>query len=209
MPIRVDTSSTTQMAQVLGKHWRSCGTSKTKLVRTPTRGSSIGTWMGKMPNWECMFVHRKQGLFLSVYVDDIRMTGKKQNMAPMWKQLMKNEDLDEPASFLDHVCLGCTQRECKPNEKIIEQYTKMCGSRISAGATEKVPGWEKSHAKTAAWSYEMEGFARKCVARYCELANKEVEHFTKFQVLAWMIINSNRKNLNQLENCHKRAHISS
>ena len=27
-------------------------------------------------------------------------------------------DLDEPTSFLDHVYLGRTQRECKPNEKI-------------------------------------------------------------------------------------------
>ena len=71
-----------------------------------------------------MFVHRRQGLFLSVYVDDIKMSGKKQNLAPMWKKLMKNVDIDEPTPFLDHVCLGCTQRECKPNEAIIEQYTK-------------------------------------------------------------------------------------
>ena len=34
----------------------------------------------KVPNWECMFVHRKQGVFLTVYVDDIKMGGKKQNM---------------------------------------------------------------------------------------------------------------------------------
>ena len=37
----------------------------------------------KVPNWECLFVHRKQGLFLSVYVDDIKMAGRSQNMAPM------------------------------------------------------------------------------------------------------------------------------
>ena len=46
-----------------------------------------------VPNSECLFVHRRQGLFLSVYVDDIKMTGKKQNMAPMWKKLMKLVDL--------------------------------------------------------------------------------------------------------------------
>ena len=45
----------------------------------------------------------KQGLFLSVYVDDFQMSGKKQNMAPMWQKLMKNVALDEPTSFLDHV----------------------------------------------------------------------------------------------------------
>ena len=31
----------------------------------------------------------KPGLFLSVHVDDITMTGQEQNMAPMWKKWMK------------------------------------------------------------------------------------------------------------------------
>ena len=31
----------------------------------------------KIPNWECLFVHREKGLFLSVYVDDIKLAGKK------------------------------------------------------------------------------------------------------------------------------------
>ena len=83
-----------------------------------------------------------------MYVDDIKMAGKKQNLAPMWKKLMKNVDLDEPSSFFDHVSLGCTQRECKPNDNIIEQYTKVFESRISAGATEKLLGWVKPQKKT-------------------------------------------------------------
>ena len=55
----------------------------------------------------------------------------------------------------------------------------MFESRISAGATEKLPGWETPHAKTVAWSHDMEGHARKCIERYCELANKEVEQLYK------------------------------
>ena len=82
----------------------------------------------KVPNWESLFVHRKQGLFLSENVDDIRMAGKKQKKAPMWKKLMEHVDLDEPTSFLDHVYLGCTQRECKPNEIIIDEYRKKCSN---------------------------------------------------------------------------------
>ena len=34
--------------------------------------ASLQLGCNKIPNWECMFVHRKQGLFLSVYVDDIK-----------------------------------------------------------------------------------------------------------------------------------------
>ena len=72
-----------------------------------------------------MFVHRKQGLFLSVCVDASEMAGKKQNMALMWKKLIKKGDIDEPTSFLDHVHLVCTQREYKPNETGIEQYKNL------------------------------------------------------------------------------------
>ena len=84
-------------------------------------------------------------------------------------------DLDEPTSFLDHENVGCTQRECKPTETIIERYTKMFESLISAGATEKLSGWEKPHAKTVTWSYDIEGPAKKFVERLCELANKKTE----------------------------------
>ena len=113
--------------------------------------------------------------FCQVSVDDIKMAGKKK-MAPMWKKLMKNVDIDEPTSFLDQVYLGCTQRERKPNETVIEQFSKMFESRISAGATEKLLVWQKPHAQTVAWSCDMEGHAQKCVERYCELANEKVEY---------------------------------
>ena len=72
-----------------------------------------------IPNWECLFVHRDQGLFLSLYVDDIKLAGKKQILDPMWKLLNKGVALGEPTSFLDHVYLGCTQRQC--------QISKDCG----------------------------------------------------------------------------------
>ena len=57
----------------------------------------------KVPTWECLFVNREKGLFLSVYVDDIKLAGKIQNIDQMWKLLMKDVGLGEPTSFLDHV----------------------------------------------------------------------------------------------------------
>ena len=53
----------------------------------------------KIPNWECLFVHCQKGLFLSVYVDDIKLAVKKQNIVPMWKVLNKEVDLGEPTFF--------------------------------------------------------------------------------------------------------------
>ena len=85
----------------------------------------------KVSNWECLFVHREKGLFLSVKMDDIKLAGKKQNMNPMLKLFNKELDLGEPTSFLDHVYLGCTQRQCEISKDIVDNYRTMFESRIS------------------------------------------------------------------------------
>ena len=89
-----------------------------------------------VPNWECLFAKRQKGLFLSAYVDDIKLAGKKQNIDPLWKVLTKHADFGEPTSFLEHVYLECTQRECKTSEDIVNKFRNMFESRISVGATE-------------------------------------------------------------------------
>ena len=131
----------------------------------------------KIPNWECLFVHREKGLFLSVYVDDIKLAGKKHNIDPMWKVLNKEVDLGEPTSFLDHVYLGCTQRQCEVSQNIVDNYRTMFESRISAGGLEKLPFSQKT--RISSWSYDMVGHAKKCVERYCELANKTTQQLYK------------------------------
>ena len=64
-----------------------------------------------------------------------KLAGKKQNIDP--KVLNKEVDLGEPTSFLDHVYLVCTQRQCEISRDIVDNYRTMFESRISAGATEK------------------------------------------------------------------------
>ena len=99
------------------------------------------------------------------------MAGKKQNMAPMWKQLMKNviwmnqhhvlpmciwDALNVNANRMNSLS---TTKKCLPHVFLLEQQRNYQG--------------EKLHAKTVAWSYDMEGHAQKCVERYCEIANKK------------------------------------
>ena len=67
------------------------------------------------------------------------------------------------------------QRERKPNEVFEEKCKEMFESRISAEATENLPGWDEPHAKATAWSNDMEGHAEKCVERHCEWANSKTE----------------------------------
>ena len=112
-----------------------------------------------------------------MYVDDIELAGKKQHFDPIWKLLNKEVDLGEPTSFLDHVYLDCTQRQCEISTDIVDNYRTMFESRISAGRTEKLPFPQNLH--ISSWSYDMAGHAKKCVERYCELANKTTQQLHK------------------------------
>ena len=69
------------------------------------------------------FIENKNYSYRSMWMTS-NMAGKKQNMAPMWKKLMKDVDIEEPTSLLDHVCLGCTRRKCKPSEIIIRNIQR-------------------------------------------------------------------------------------
>ena len=106
-----------------------------------------------------------------------KLAGQKQNIDPMWKVLNKEVDLGEPTSFLDHIYLGCTQRQCEISKDIVDNYRTMFESRISAGAIEKLPYSE--NVRISSWSYDMEGHAKKCVERYCELTKKTTQQLYK------------------------------
>ena len=131
----------------------------------------------KIPNWECLFGHGQRGLFLSVFVVDVKLAGKKQNIDPMWKLLNKEVDLGEPTSFPDHVYLGCTQRQCEISKDIVDNHRTMFESRISAEGVEKLPF--PQNLRISSWSYDMAGHAKKCVERYCELANRTTQQLCK------------------------------
>ena len=86
-----------------------------------------------------------------------------------WKILMKDVDLGEPTSFLDHVYLVCAQRQCEISKDIVD--------RISAGGTEKLPFSENF--RISSWSYDMEDHAKECVELYYELANRTTQQLYK------------------------------
>ena len=144
----------------------------------------------KVPNWECLFVHREKGLFLSVYVDDIKLAGKKQNTNPMWKVLNKEVDLGEPTSFLDHVYLGSTQRQCEISKDIVDNYRAMFESRISAGGLEKLPF--PQNIRISSWSYDMAGHAKKCGSDI-ESWQTRLNNSTKYLLHASMTTTSKKK----------------
>ena len=157
----------------------------------------------KIPNWECLFVHREKGLFLSVYVDDIKLAGKKQNLDPIWKALNKEVDMGEPTSFLDHVYLGCTQRQCEISKDIADNYRTMFESRISAGRIEKL--------HTLKIFVFLHGLMTWLVMQRCvwndivSWQTRRLSNSTKYLLLASMTTTSKKKKQNLLENCQIHA----
>ena len=57
-----------------------------------------------------------------MYVGDVKLAGKKQNINPTWMILMKDVDKGEQTPSVDHVYLGCTQRECQISKDIVDNF---------------------------------------------------------------------------------------
>ena len=92
------------------------------LVGRTVRGSSVGTWMGQSSELEMSFWSTKTR-FVLVGVRGWFWNG--------WKTAEHGSIVEEidgtcwswrTTSFLDHVYLGCTQRECNPNEDSVSQH---------------------------------------------------------------------------------------
>ena len=197
-----------------GRKWRSRGTSWTKFVWTPicwslvgktVRGRSVGTWMVKK--------YRIGKVSLVTEIKDYSyrytwMASKLLERSRMWlpcgrhawKMLILTNQL--------HFLITCTWDALGVNAN----RTKLLLStefapRISAAATEKLPGWEKTSRKDGCVVLR---HGRTCSKMRWEILRSGEQirpsSHAKSQVLAWMIANSRRSNLNQLENCQKYAH---
>ena len=71
------------------------------------------------------------------------------------------------------MCTWNVLKDNKISKDIVDNYRTMFESRISAGATEELPCSE--NLRISSWSHDMEGHAKKCVERYCELANRTTQ----------------------------------
>ena len=140
-----------------------------------------------------------------MYVDVVKLAGKKQNINPMWKILMNDVDLGEPPSFLDHVYLVCTQTECQTSKDTVDNYRHMFESRISAGVMEKFLCSGKLEANISSWSMAWKVTRRNVWSDIANWRTKQFNSCTKWQLHVLTIINSRKKKWDPLENCLKFA----
>ena len=107
----------------------------------------------------------------------MKLAGKKQNIDPMWKLLNKEVDLGKPTSFLIVYTWDALKDNVK-QAKILWTITEPC-------LNPELPRGEQKSFHTlrivvfSSWSYDMEGHAKKCVERYCELTNKTTQQLHK------------------------------
>ena len=133
-------------------------------------------------NSELEYVRSSETRSISVSICCCHQNGwREAEYGVQWRRFFFFEKMviDEPASFLDHVHLGRTQRECKPNETIIWTAHEDVWVTYFSWSNRKLPWWQKIHAQTVAWSYDMEGHAQQCVERYRGSAKKTVEQLHK------------------------------
>ena len=149
----------------LGKHWRSRGTSWTTLKWTPIgkiavgktiRGSSIGTLMGKSTKFGRSVCSSKTRII------PIGKCGWYQNG---WREAEDGSDVEEidekRGSWWTHII----SRPCvfgMYSTWMQTEWNYYWGVQKKVWITyfcwsEELPGWEKPHAKTVAWSHDMRG----------------------------------------------------
>ena len=157
-----------KMAKVMGKHWRPrCSsweiyTDTHPLVSCEKDGSKNLYWnLDREKRTELgMLLCSQKTTTISFQYTWMILTWLERRRIWLWcgRKLMQNVDFDETISFLDYVYLECTQRECKQNEIII-------GKNLTQRPWRGPTTWKDT--------------LKKCVERYCELANKKTEQLHK------------------------------
>ena len=130
----LDSSSTTQMTQIMFQHGRPSRSSRRKSVRSSSDRTIMGRQFEKVlleHGWKKFSI---ANVYLSTEQEDYRY--QTENTEPTWKILMQDVVLGEPTSFLYHVYLGCTQREFQISNALMVNYRDMFEFWISAGDKE-------------------------------------------------------------------------
>ena len=93
-----------------------------------------------MLGWECMFYHVELQVILSVYVDDFKTAGKKENLPKAWQLMDKaGLKLDAPQPFGDY--LGCGQAPITlTKDQAKERLQHIDPTRIGSGGCSEPDG---------------------------------------------------------------------
>ena len=145
----------------------------------------LGLGWEKVPNWECVFVHRKQGLFLSKYVDEYgshveeidETCGFRRTNTISWPRKFE----DELNVKVKRTRVSLTNMEkCSNHDFLLQQLNCYQGVKNLAQ--------RRSHGRTT-WK----DMLRNALREIANWQTKTQSNCTKSQLRAWMITTSWRK----------------
>ena len=165
MSRHLDSSTTTQVAKIKVQYGRPSRSSRKESVRChPLAGLLwerqfekvllLNCGWEKVLNWECLFVNRAWGLFLSGYVDDINLASKTENIEPTWKILMEDVDLGENQHHIMTMYIWVAFNENVKQAKILRTITGVCSNPESLLEQQKsffVQGTWREHFLMVLW----------------------------------------------------------
>jgi hypothetical protein len=127
--------------------------------------SSIG--FEPVKEWRSCFFHPKLQLFLTVYVDDFKMSGGAKALQEGWNLIRKAIKMEDPTPIGKY--LGCEHKVYK-------------GLMPEGGPTRIEPSKDSGGTKAAhkplvpvTWfEYDMSSFLKQCVEKYCDLSGLHI-----------------------------------
>ena len=97
-----------------------------------------------------------------VSVDDLIMAGRTESQAPIWPQLKKTIEMEDPTSFIDQVYRHCKPREADNKKNISRQTINHSReSPVPIGKNRRKRGETHKTQKVMFWSYDMKGHDTK------------------------------------------------
>ena len=165
--------------------------------------SSIRTRLGKSSELGMVIRSPRKGLFLSLYVDDIKLGGKKQNINPTWKILMNMLIWENQHHSLTTFTLVALKEKEKPAKILLTVLNDLCRSY------RKIPSsgdLMRTHLHGPMTWEVMQRSTWKDIANW---RTKPPSNRIKFQLHDLMTVNSKKKNGYLWENCQNFALKSS
>ena len=157
----------------------------------------LGLGWDKVPNWKCLFGQRRQRFVL---------VGVRRWFWNGWKTAEHGSIVEEidgtcwswrTTSFLDHVYLGCTQRECNPNEDSVSQHR----DEFLLPQLKNYQGGRNLTQKLSCGPATWKAMRKRAWRGIVNWQTKRRGNCTQFQRLAWMITTTWRRTWKQSENC--------
>ena len=194
-----DTSSTTQNGANHGANIEDPVVPLERNLYGPTHRPSVGktirrswkTWMG-VPNWECMFVHQKQGLFCQY----VWMTSKwQENGTHVEKDDEKMWTLTNLHHFLTMYTWDVLIVNANRMEQLLNSIRRCLNHVFLLEQQKNYPDGKNVTHKPQRGPTTWKDMLKHALRDTANWRTRKWSNFTKFRILVWMTTNSSKEEL--------------